>query len=252
VGGLENNVEDSSLEENARCRTVSSLLDLLDSKKPMYYKPMHRTEQATLAVSLLTSEIRALEQSKVASRGTGRAPFDDISGDKRRDSPSCADTPAKALLQRQDYVGEVAIVRVVRSQIRIIPSKDREKAKQGAPLPRSPRAFARHRFTHDISAILTQYEAAPMTALARIIEDLAALSILSEKWSVTFVAETHADSVKRSAELRDAVTFSSIRHEIDEVAPELNEVFAGVKRACVENSLLTGRRRPVSRKSRGI
>ena len=121
------------------------------------------------------------------------------------------------------------------------PSTDRTEAEQGKPLPVNERAFARCRLSKDVASILIYYERDPSTAIELMLADMAALSTRSDEWAKKYAAKVHHLSLERAKSLREKSSFSAMRKEIDEVAPELDKVFEDILNICTGSHMITQR-----------
>mmetsp|Transcript_7909 Transcript_7909/g.28068 ORF Transcript_7909/g.28068 Transcript_7909/m.28068 type:complete len:197 (-) Transcript_7909:908-1498(-) len=114
------------------------------------------------------------------------------------------------------------------------------EGRAGDHLPvRYPRPAATARLEHDAATLLVGIEREPATAIEKICADVKELGVLAKTWATGYVTETHAKSLKRAQEARDAYAPAAVRAAVDRVAPQLDAVFKGVVDACLAGPVPT-------------
>jgi len=107
--------------------------------------------------------------------------------------------------------------------------------------PLKPRPSAIARLEHDAATLLVGIEREPATAIEKICADVKELGVLAKTWATGYVTETHAKSLKRAQEAREAHAPAAVRAAVDRVATQLDAVFEGVVEACLAGPVRTGR-----------
>ncbi|KAJ1448778.1 hypothetical protein M885DRAFT_623126 [Pelagophyceae sp. CCMP2097] len=111
----------------------------------------------------------------------------------------------------------------------VLATAELDAGRAGDHLPvRYPRPAATARLEHDAATLLVGIEREPAMAIEKIVADLKELGVLAKTWATAYVTETHAKSLKRAQEARDAYAPAAVRAAVDRVAPQLDAVFKGV------------------------